>query len=159
LRLPYGKSSRAYLFEVVQVPFMVLTRPMSWQIIRLLVAHDLGADLELLLWKSVYIQLQNLNRMRTFLCASSTSVGVLGGEHRPRTFLTEGAPRPHRARASKRRAKLVPSSMCGKLPPTPRPHSPLIAASHAHTGKKSATPTPCLPNLRDWPATPPSGCV
>jgi hypothetical protein len=74
-RLPYGKSSRAYLFEVVQVPFMVLTRPMSWQIIRLLVAHDLGADLELLLWKSVYIQLQNLNRMRTFLCASSTSVG------------------------------------------------------------------------------------
>jgi hypothetical protein len=54
---------------------MVLAGPMSRQVIRLLVAHNLGADLELLFDCLVHIWLQDSDRMHTFLCASSTAVG------------------------------------------------------------------------------------
>jgi hypothetical protein len=54
---------------------MVLARPMSWQVIGLLVAYDLGADLELLCGCLAQVGLQNLNRIHTFLCASSTALG------------------------------------------------------------------------------------
>jgi len=37
-----------YLLEVLQVPFMVLARPVAWEVGGLLVLDDFGADMELL---------------------------------------------------------------------------------------------------------------
>jgi hypothetical protein len=41
-------SSSPYLPEVLQVPFVVLTRPVAWEVGRLLVLDDFGANMELL---------------------------------------------------------------------------------------------------------------
>lgn len=37
-----------YLLEVLQVPFVVLPRPVAWKVGRLLVLDDFGANVELL---------------------------------------------------------------------------------------------------------------
>jgi hypothetical protein len=93
---------------------MVFTGPVSGKVVGCLVTHNLGADLELLDAGLVEIRLYSLHRMHTFLCASTFASGAdmfallrlvcvsFGGEQLPRTFLTEGAPRPHGARASKK---------------------------------------------------------
>jgi hypothetical protein len=44
----YDMSSSPYLPEVLQVPFVVLTRPVAWEVGRLLVLDDFGANMELL---------------------------------------------------------------------------------------------------------------
>jgi hypothetical protein len=69
--------ARAYLFEVVQVPFVVFTWPVSGKVGGCLVAHDLGADLKLLHGQSVKVQQQSVHRKHAFLCASTVASGLV----------------------------------------------------------------------------------
>ena len=45
---PMGKDLYTYLFEIIEVPLMVLARPVSWKVCGCLVAHCFWADFELL---------------------------------------------------------------------------------------------------------------
>lgn len=44
----HGLFSFSYLLEVLQVPFMVLARPVAWEVGGLLVLDDFSANMELL---------------------------------------------------------------------------------------------------------------
>jgi hypothetical protein len=68
--------SRAYLLEVVQVPLMRLTRPVSGKVGRLLVGDCFGANTKRLAAGSAGSGLHIQSRVRTFRLSSSSAAGV-----------------------------------------------------------------------------------
>jgi hypothetical protein len=133
--------SRAYLFEVVQIPLMVLARPVSWEVCGLLVGDGFGADSERLVVKLAKFKPHIPSRVGTLRLISSSAAGVdivaavssslvfPWGALSIFTKSSRKAPTAKADAANGGRPNLVASSIYGKLPSTA---TTSLSTLHAH---------------------------
>jgi hypothetical protein len=74
--LVWAPVSVAYLLEVVQVPLMVLTGPVTGEVCRLLVGDCFGANTQRLAVGLAEFRLHTLSRVSTLRLMSSSAAGV-----------------------------------------------------------------------------------
>ena len=133
--------SRAYLFEVVQVPLVVLARPVSWEVCGLLVRDCFGADSERLVVILAKFKPHNPSRVSTLRLISSSAAGVdivaavssslvfPWGALSNFTKSSRKAPTAKADAPNGGRPNLVASSMCGTLPSNA---TTSLSTLHAH---------------------------